>query len=399
MNVAAADVRWGRYGGYEGPYWPGRVKLEKPPAGAPFWERCLWVVSQTEGGAYDAVNMYDKCIFSPGLIQLCEFYGLATRMFGRFHAADAAALGAELARLPGSAAYSGVVSWQGDAFHDGQPVTTAAARRRFFLGGASGKEGAWTDEQRAHAREVCAVFATVLGAAVFRAPQRAHVGPMLGSFAVPSAKEALFSEPIAPDAMGYWPALQCAFLSFAGNLPGPAADALRQGMVGWGPGTSDRDKCIRGLQALTFAGVGIWPHRYNVIRPHLEEQFGVDLPDLASELGKTSAPEFGALFPTVELWQTALHHLGYDLGPAGVDGQTGPKTRAALKEFEGHAGIPFPDGVMDPATAQSLADAMALCDEARALELRTLSHDAWGLVAANDTGAVEVLMAPLRVSA
>ncbi len=46
--------------------------MEAPSSSANFWMKSLYVTTSTEGGCYDAINMYDRCIISPGLIQVCE---------------------------------------------------------------------------------------------------------------------------------------------------------------------------------------------------------------------------------------------------------------------------------------------------------------------------------------
>lgn len=49
----------------------------------------------------------------------------------------------------------------------------------------------------------------------------------------------------------------------------------------------------------------------------------------------------------VTLIQANLINRGYDVGPEGIDGQFGPKTEKALKEFQKDANMP-PNGIVGP---------------------------------------------------
>ena len=66
-----AQVSWGEYNGYEGPFLQGTTPLilSESPTDA---QKILAVVTSTEGGRADAINAYDRCIISAGFIQLCE---------------------------------------------------------------------------------------------------------------------------------------------------------------------------------------------------------------------------------------------------------------------------------------------------------------------------------------
>lgn len=56
---------------------------------------------------------------------------------------------------------------------------------------------------------------------------------------------------------------------------------------------------------------------------------------------------------TVQQAQERLNQLGYSAGKA--DGFVGPKTRAALRQFQKRKGLKI-TGVLDDATAAQLAD-------------------------------------------
>ena len=65
-------VRWGSYGGYEGPYCPGLMKIPVADPDSPLEYKIASVIGATEGGHYDAVNMYDRCILTVGYNQWCD---------------------------------------------------------------------------------------------------------------------------------------------------------------------------------------------------------------------------------------------------------------------------------------------------------------------------------------
>jgi peptidoglycan hydrolase-like protein with peptidoglycan-binding domain len=62
-----------------------------------------------------------------------------------------------------------------------------------------------------------------------------------------------------------------------------------------------------------------------------------------------------SMFPTPAHIQQELINQGYDLGPAGADGDIGPKSRAAIKQFEIDNELPYPDGIPDAAFMKKLA--------------------------------------------
>lgn len=69
-----------------------------------------------------------------------------------------------------------------------------------------------------------------------------------------------------------------------------------------------------------------------------------------------TSEKFGAVnLSTLAGVQTALGHLGYD--PGKIDGIDGPNTQAAVKSFQGAAGIGV-DGIAGPITKKALLAAL-----------------------------------------
>lgn len=58
----------------------------------------------------------------------------------------------------------------------------------------------------------------------------------------------------------------------------------------------------------------------------------------------------------VTLIQTNLENRGYDIGPKGVDGVYGERTKAAVKEFQKDIGMPVPNGAVGPKTWAALQE-------------------------------------------
>jgi len=85
MNLA---IKWGSYKQWEGPYTLGTKKFSLPHD--PLLEHLLIeVITATEGGTFDAVNMYDSMICSIGLIQWVDAkYYLASKLLGAIASTD-----------------------------------------------------------------------------------------------------------------------------------------------------------------------------------------------------------------------------------------------------------------------------------------------------------------------
>ncbi|MBO0349725.1 peptidoglycan-binding protein [Phormidium pseudopriestleyi FRX01] len=66
--------------------------------------------------------------------------------------------------------------------------------------------------------------------------------------------------------------------------------------------------------------------------------------------------EWGSQGEDVKEIQQILLNMGYDLGEMGVDGKFGPKTEAAVKNFQGDINLQYPeatviiDGQVSPQT-------------------------------------------------
>jgi len=352
-------VRDGAYGPYSGPWTLGkhRFAINADPN---FWDKALAATVATEGGRFGPVNMYDRCIISVGLIQLCEaatIYGV-TQLLGACADVDQPLLQSYLDEIPGSCLFQKNAKGRWQFFYNGAPVASKAEQRALFLGGSTGYKGQWTKAQKAHAYRVCAVMSCLWQEAKFREAQRKYVGEScLMRFVRTKSRNILFAEGYPRE--GDEGALRAAFITFAVNNPARADKYFRQAHATEEYKAADAHKrLLIALEAMTFdPGISIYPHRYDAIRPVLEREFSIDLPDFATQLAKFEEDNPNrALFPDVASIQRELIALGYDLGQAGADGIMGSKTKAAIKAVEVKHGLPAPDGIPDSAFIDVLAE-------------------------------------------
>src|SRR5688500_5534365 len=72
MAITDAQVAWGSYLDFEGPWTRGVHRMPPIGADATIEEKTVAVIAATEGAAFDAVNMYDRCVLTVGCIQFCD---------------------------------------------------------------------------------------------------------------------------------------------------------------------------------------------------------------------------------------------------------------------------------------------------------------------------------------
>lgn len=349
MSITSKDTKWGSYKSYEGPlhYGLGKLNLQNFPTKG---HVLLDVVTQTEGGSPSAVNAYDRCIVSLGLLQWCEAkYFLSSKMLGAIASRDPSLLDPLKEQLTLSGAeFKQKAPGKWRFFIGNDEVDEAEEQHKLFFAGASGFKGHWEDDQKEHAKEWVAAFVNTLHQPEAIDAQVVYTADRMYNFATRSAKATLFQD--GKELEGWPGALQAGFLSFAANLPAVASKHLQIAVKSTGAPKWSKDWCIHVLRELTFGpGISIYPHRFDKIRPKLEQHFGVDLPDFAYELKKWQgsldedhdAPDTAKepSFQTTEEIQQFLVDQGYDLGASGpngdgVDGREGAKTRDAVMTFQ-----------------------------------------------------------------
>ncbi len=354
-------VRWGGYKEFEGAYYLGSKRF-RLRSDADERHRIMDVITATEGGTADAVNAYDRCIVSIGYLQWCESaYFLSSKLLGYLSRHDRRLLAPLAPALEASRAE--FVDTGGGRFRfrfrDGRgEVDTAFEQQALFLLRSNGQRGSFDEASREHVKLWVACLAEVLADDRADALQIGYTAERVTSFASAAAKRLLWDG--TPDD-GYPGALRAGFLSFAANLPAVAARELATAAANLTSPKWSRDWCVGVLKQLTFGPkIAIYPARYDRIRPRLEANWGVELPDFSRELAEFLAEDQRDVgepaFTSVTEVQELLIRLGLDLGPHGADGRFGPKTRDALLTFQGLRKL-TPDGMLGPRTRRALREA------------------------------------------
>jgi hypothetical protein len=361
--VQTSEIGWGAYGGWEGPFYRGKVGVKVAPASPQ--EQAVMVTASAEGGHYDAWNGYDSCGWTSGAIQWCER--------GQFSVSDmlgevaVAGLGA-LASVRDYAASVGM-SFELDPVHnkwrfkfkDSRAfVDNEFKQQQLFYRVGGGKKGSWTEENKLYAKAWAAAISTVWQDPAAQSVQCQYTYTRLPQFFTGVAKNFFGVRPMNQIA----DAMYAAYVSFAVNNPSWASASLTKavssmpgGVAWWTP-----PHLIHLLKHLTFdPQVAIYPERYNAIRPVLETLYQVQLPDFAKELQAWSADTGLPTNFTTKQLQQGLIDLGYDLGPKGADGSYGKYTRDALFKFEQQNNVPAEnqDGMIDKYTYPVLEGALA----------------------------------------
>lgn len=356
--TTVGQIGWGTYKGYEGPLFWGKagVTVSERPTDE---EKVLLVVTATEGGKWDAVNMYDRMIVSVGAIQWGEAgqYSVSD-MLGKVAQRSPELLGPLQPALDRARAQlklnpKGRYRFFTPTYLE---VDTLAEQQGLFLLRSNGGLGSWDEESKAYAKVWAAALSSVFQQPEAQKAQADFTTPKLRSyFVVRDAQAVLWGADEKLPNTGWVGAIRAAFISFAANLPAVAAEQLKKaplaGLRKWSP-----EWCIALLRQLTFGpGITIYPHRYEKIRPVLEAQYGVDLPDFAKDLQAWQLQhgiDPGAkapTFTTVLEIQTELLAQGFDIGPAGADGRMGAKTTDAVRTFQRLRGLGA-DGIVGPQT-------------------------------------------------
>jgi hypothetical protein len=322
------------------------------------------VLTATEGGHFDAVNMYDRCVMTAGLIQWCDGGQFSVcDLLGQILEASSEAMIPMFAHI-----HSIGVEFKKNSrdryrffFSDERgEVDRIQEQKQLYLLKSSGEIGTWDDASKSRALDWACAMANTLQHPVAIAAQVQYTVPRLKWFVTPDAM---------PHIYGEWPAgceqimhmTQAAYSSFAGNLPATAAKMLLQHVATTTTKKGTLEWTLGLFQKLTFGpNITIYPGRYNRIRPVLEKLYGINLPDMADDLKTQTAgnvsnvpnyPE--SAFDTVQEIQAALIKLKYDLGPSGADGKFGNKTKAAVMAFQRSVGLD-PTGIVDPMTKTAL---------------------------------------------
>lgn len=363
--ITPANVLWGGYRDFEGPWHGGTARLTGVDEYSDFAHKALATITATEGGTFNAINMYDSGIFSAGLIQwiesgqysVSEMLGFIVRKTPSLAGILEQALESRSCTLKANA--NGRIRF---FFHGGgEEVDTLKEQQELFLLQSTGKIGSWNPASKDWAKGWVAEISNFLEMPEAREGQIAFTLPKLVSyFVMKPVIPVLFST--SEESKGRLAALRAIYLSYAANNPLNAAKSFEFGRGKVAGAMTSEEGMTTILRELVFhSGFTIWPERYNKIRPVVERLFGVDIPDFAEDLKRFEDQMGGVKEHTFDLTTTvgvqkALLALGYDIGPAGADGKYGAKTRAAIVSFQYTAGL-VSDGIIGPKTSTFLRNA------------------------------------------
>ncbi len=335
--IVPSDIIWKRFRQTstetrEGPLWVGSVDYKIPEKPTEV-DRIIRVVTATESGRWDAVNMYDRAVCSVGVLQFIEL-GLnhISKMLAR---ATAAGHGDLIQSTLAPALEQSKSTFDGKTFlRQGRPVTNNQGTRDVFWGGSSGLIGQWTPEQKSIAINWCCCVGELFGFSEMITVQRDYIVDQIYSFVSPESKRILWD-----GQEGIWNrAVRAAFISFAVNSPARAnsvVKAFSSNSPKWSPKWS-----IDLIRALTTVpNIAFYPDRYRKIVPVIRSLYGVSLPPL----NMTGV--------SVEDIQKALKNLGYEVGP--IDGIFGARTESAVRAFQQQKNLTV-DGEVGPKTLKAL---------------------------------------------
>lgn len=364
--VTAKQILWGSYREFSGPYFPGNVSITPPVNPSPLQKVALvTMATESGGGRPNAYNGYDKCKVTLGLPQFCEAVAeQASTFLGHLHTTVAGSmdgvimfarqLGGDFRPVPG-------LGWR---FVDqaGKPVVTDVQRNAFFLGGSSGKKNDWTDAQIAYAKTWAATFVNALAQPETFDAHLAYTAARLPRYVMDATSKVMLAPSKGQYAdTGWLGAVQAMVVSFSANNSVWAHEHFQR-FVRANPGlpVGSREFAVGLASALTFGPrIAIYPGRYNDIRPVIERLYGVDLPDLASQLPPfvpTASSPYD--LSTIRGLQQALLALDYDLGPDGANGRVDKLTQAAVVAFQTDNKL-TPDGIVGPRTRAKLQERLA----------------------------------------
>ncbi len=338
-------IKWGSYREFEGPYHFGNKRFllnEK----SDLLEKLIFITSATEGGTFNAVNMYDSCILTLGMIQYCEKVGLVTRMLGGCASINFEKTNNFLKKLPIPLTINDIGNKWVLKDDDGKLINTPNEMRRVYFNNSSGLKDGWSQSQKDFSIEVCKVFSEILSDDDMITGQLNFTKTRLLSFISPKSRVIIFNN---MSDNGWEGALKALFTSYSMNLPAVADRMLQKTMSEnkWDK-MSDKEKFMELSYNMIFnSNVDIWPHRYEKIKPHLEKIFSIEVPDI----GDISSSFKNNKLSTIEGIQNFLIKKGYDLGPAGADGVMGNKTKEAIKAFQILNRL-VPDGIVGPKTKE-----------------------------------------------
>lgn len=348
---SSSQIKWGDYGGFEGPYYLGSTPLPANFRQPTRDQKILMVLTATESGKADSVNMYDAGICSIGFRQDTAQSGNLQKLLAYVNSKVPESTVELYSFLhergydfkPG---YGNVYNFF--SIHNNEPLTKSEQLAKMFLQ-CSGKKGTWPGGRHGPvayaAMEFASQLVNVLSWKGAPEAQAAFAVETIYGFMAEPAKSTLLGARgkscYSSSQVINLEAAIAIYVSFAANNPAIADRSFEQ-FIQRTKREFLSDEWLKELAAfMTFdPQIAIYPERYTVIRPVVEKLYSVNLPDYAGVLAseyteytfKTPDGLQSFNIATVKGMQGALHWLGYEVGP--VDGILGRKTTTAVIEFQ-----------------------------------------------------------------
>jgi len=216
-------------------------------------------------------------------------------------------------------------------------VDRESEQTQLFWLRSAGKKGTWDEESKVYAKRMAAAICSTLADSRGVEVQRDWLTKRIRRYAFKHAKVLVEEAPDTPVGK----ALVAGLLSFCVNNPSWAAKYSKIADESWKGDRWTEDWLIHVFKELTFGPkISIYPHRWDAIRRPLERHFGLNLPDLSSDLKDWNADKIG----TKEIQRILRYALLFDLGASGpngdgVDGIYGKKTKAAVSVVQELCGL------------------------------------------------------------
>lgn len=290
MNqVQLNDIKWGSYDIYEGPYYHGRWQYELPE-NVTIEDKIIYAITATEGGTYDAVNMYDSCIMTLGICQWCDRWHLTTRMLGYIAEYGGVELIMKHVRdmnLPQKLGKTITFkrnrnkSWRW--YLNDVECHTPEKLREIYFHGSSGKIGQWSEYQKDIARRWAVALARVWDSEIARNLQVKYSAMRVDMFAMADGKRVLLNDNSSWD--GIVGATKAIYLAYAANNPAAANQQIKVAESTVKDQKWSRAWCINVIKQIVFGSdIQIWPGRYDRLRDEIEMLFDVELPKTHQDL-------------------------------------------------------------------------------------------------------------------
>lgn len=274
--------RWGRYGNFEGPFYMGTLKVSEASQNDSFVKKILTITTSAEGGAFDAINMYDSGLLSVGAIQFIDagqFH--VANMFGRIADVDYDNLIAKL--KPALDVCKCTFQKQLDGqwrfvFDNGKPIVTTVQQKILYFGDANGNlSGTFTKEKIDRSKiwtSVAADVWTIPGAIDIQLTYTFE--RIVKDFTWGSLRKDLFVD--NTEETGLIGLTKAMLVGFAVNSPAVVMNRYEKARNNKYDKYSD-DWCFQILKDVVVgAGISIWKTRWNSNIKFTMKCFGINMP-------------------------------------------------------------------------------------------------------------------------